>query len=248
MNKDIFVEISNYERFEDGISKAEDRGASEDVNVLVVGVPGTGKTEIIQRWATQNRAFYLRAKQNWKPHQFITELAKMACVDTGGSAQGLFDRLLTFIVQQNKALVIDEVNFCLDNNAAVMEKIRDFSDLSETLVIYSGDDRVIPKISRHPQLARRFSSVVKFELASLNDVRLLCTELAEVDIADDLVAEIHKQSAGRVNNVIDAIAVAERVGKRTGGRVSRNDCIGQSLMFDWTTRSRLEVAPGKKGA
>lgn len=66
-------------------------------------------------------------------------------------------------------------------------------------------------------------------------------------IADDLVAEMHHRSGGQVRNVIDAIAVAERVGRKTGGTVSLSDCVGMELMFDWQTRRGAVVKPLRKG-
>ncbi|SDI52144.1 AAA family ATPase [Propionivibrio dicarboxylicus] len=245
--KDVFVKTSNYVAFEAGVNKAMSRGAMEATNVLVYGPPGTGKTENIDHWAVQNDAIHLRANEGWTPRQFMRELATKAGIDSTGSSQALFERLLGYMVGTGTPLVIDEVNFCLADNAAVMEKIRDFSDRTETLVIYAGDERVIPKIGRHTQIASRFAAVVEFKMATLADVRQLCDELAEVRIADDLVAEMHHKSGGRVRSVIDAIAVAERVGRKTGGAVSLSDCVGMELMFDWQTRRSSVVKPLRKG-
>ncbi len=245
--KDLFVKTSNYVALEAGINKAMSRGALEATNVLVHGQPGTGKTENIDYWAIQNDAIHLRANQGWTPRQFMKSLADAAGVDATGSQQAVFERLLGFMVQTSKYLVVDEVNFCLDDNAAVMEKIRDFSDKSETLVIYAGDDRVIPKIGRHAQIAYRFAAVVEFKMATQPDVRKLCDELAEAPIADDLVGFIHKNSSGRVRSVINAIAVAERIGKKTGRPVTMADCEGQELMFDWQTRSGVMVKAARNG-
>lgn len=245
--KDHFVKTSNYVAFEAGINKAMSRGALEATNVLVYGPPGTGKTENIDYWSIQNDAIHLRANEGWTPRQFMRELATKAGIDSTGSAQALFERLLGFMVGTGTPLVIDEVNFCLADNAAVMEKIRDFSDRTETLVIYAGDERVIPKIGRHAQIASRFAAVVEFKMATLADVRQLCDELAEVQIADDLAGYLHHQSGGRVRNVIDGIAVAERVGRKTAGRVALADCEGMEMMFDWQTRRSAVVKPVREG-
>ncbi len=246
--KDLFVKTSNYVAFEAGINKALSRGALEATNVLVFGPPGTGKTENIDYWAVQNDAIHLRANEGWTPRQFMKELATKAGIDSTGSAHALFERLLSYMVGTGTPLVIDEVNFCLADNAAVMEKIRDFSDRTETLVVYAGDELVIPKIGRHAQIASRFAAVVEFKMATLADVRQLCDELAEVQIADDLVGYLHHQSGGRVRNVIDGIAVAERIGKKTSGRVALADCEGMEMMFDWQTRRSAVVKPMRKGA
>lgn len=246
--KDLFVKTSNYQALEAGINKALSRGALETTNVLVYGPPGTGKTENVHYWAIQNDAVHLRANQGWTPRQFMRSLAIATGIDATGSAQAVFERLLAYMVQTGRYLVIDEVNFCLDDNAAVMEKIRDFSDKSETLVVFAGDERVIPKIGRHSQIAYRFASVVEFKMATPPDVRKLCDELAEAPIADDLASFVHQRSGGRVRSVINAIAVAERIGKKTGRPVTLADCEGQELMFDWQTRSGVMVNATRRGA
>lgn len=239
--KDHFVRTSNYEAFEAGVNKAQSRGASESTNVLVYGPPGTGKTESLHHWAVQNDAVMLRANEGWTPRQFMVELAKKLSLDITGSSASLFERLLGYMVQQQVPLVVDEVNFCLADNGAVMEKIRDFSDRTETLVVYAGDERVIPKIGRHVQIASRFAAVVEFKMATLEDVRRLCSELAEVEIDGDLAQEIHTRSGGRARSVMDAISVAERVGKKNGGRVGLGDLAGMELLFDWQTRRSAVV-------
>lgn len=245
--KDLFVKTSNYVALEAGINKALSRGAMERTNLLVHGRPGTGKTESIDYWTIQNDAIHLRANQGWTPRQFLKALADAAKIDFDGSQQAVFERLLTFMVRTSKYLVIDEVNHCLDNSAAVMEKIRDFSDKTETLVIFVGDDRVIPKIGRHHQIASRFADVVEFKPATLADVRKLCDELSEAPIANDLASFMHQASRGEVRSVIDAIAVAERIGKKTGRPVTMADCEGQVLMFDWQTRSGVVAKTARNG-
>lgn len=48
-----FVQTQNYMKFTDGIHIVESRGASEAGMMLVYGLPGSGKSQVVSRWATE---------------------------------------------------------------------------------------------------------------------------------------------------------------------------------------------------
>jgi hypothetical protein len=69
--------------------------------------------------------------------------------------------------------------------------------------------------------------------------------MAEVEIAPDLAAEIHRQSAGRVREIINAIATVERTAKRNGSaKAQLADMAGQVLTHDWQARRPRVVRAG----
>jgi len=236
--KKELVKTSNYERFRTAISAVERRGAPEASMLLVAGEPGYSKSVIVNRWAIEAKAVYLRAKVNWTPGRFLSELAEDLRLDGGGRQKDVFARVISAIGRQQCPLVIDEVQHCLANGARTLEAVRDITDLTETIaVLVAGEDRVQMKIARYPQIASRIARVVEFTAATLSDVARSCHELAEIEIAPDLAAEIHRQSAGRMRYVIGAIAHVEQDAKRNSKkRVSLSDFAGKALVHDWQTR------------
>lgn len=236
--KKVFVKnITNYERFRTGISAVENRGASEASLMLVTGSAGLGKSQTVDQWAVQNGAFYLRAKVEWTPSYFMRELAETIKLDSRGRAKDVFGRIAGVLGGQQIPLVIDEVEHCLRNSAEVLEAIRDLSDLTEVMVILVGMDEVQAKIARHLQISSRIAKVVEFHPATLEDVAEFCKQLAEVTIAPDLVAEIHRQSGGRVREIMNAISTVEQTAKRNGNNAaSLQDMAGQVLTHDWQAR------------
>lgn len=245
--KKVFVKnISNYERFRTGISAVEMRGATEASLMLVTGPAGYGKSQTVDQWAVANSAFYLRAKVEWTPSYFMRELAETMKVDSRGRAKDVFGRIAGVLGSQQIPLVIDEVEHCLRDSAQVLEAIRDLSDLTEVMVILVGMDQVQAKIARHAQISSRIAKVVEFLPATPEDVTAFCIQLAEVTIAPDLIAEIHKQSGGRVREIMNAIATVEQTAKRNGtGTASLQDMAGQVLTHDWQARRPRMVASGK---
>ncbi len=235
--KKQFVKTSNYERFRTGISAVETRGAAEASMMLVTGEAGYGKSETVDQWAIQTGAAYLRAKEEWTPNWFLTELAENLKLDSRGRAKDVFGRIAGYIGGNQTPLVIDEVEHCLKDNARVLEAVRDLSDLTEVLVILVGMDQVQARIARHKQISSRIATVVEFQPATIEDVTLTCKQLAEVEIAPDLVTEIQRQSAGRMREIMNAIATCERTAQRNGlKQVGLGDMAGQTLTHDWQAR------------
>jgi DNA transposition AAA+ family ATPase len=246
--KKLFVKnISNYERFRTGMTAVETRGAAEASLMLVTGPAGFGKSQTVDYWAVQNNAAYLRAKVEWTPRYFMTELAETLKIDSRGRAKDIFGRIAGVLGGQQIPLVIDEVEHCLRNNAEVLEAVRDLSDLTEVTVILVGMDQVQAKIARHAQISSRIAKVVEFAPATPEDVTELCKQLAEVSIESDLVAEILRQSGGRVREIMNAIAIVEQTANRNGKKnASMKDMAGQALTHDWQAR-RPRVVSERRG-
>jgi DNA transposition AAA+ family ATPase len=242
--KNVFVKTSNYAAFRTGITAVEERGASEASLMLVTSQAGYGKSQTVDHWAIQTGAVYLRAKEGYTPTWFRTELAENLKLDPRGRAKDVFARIAGYIGANQIPLVIDEVEHCLDDGAAVVEAVRDLSDITEVIVILVGMDKVQTSISRFPQISSRIAKVVEFQPSTLDDVTMCCQQLAEVEIQTDLIHEILRQSAGRMREVINAIATCERTAKRNGmTSIGLNDMAGQVLTHDWQARRPRVIKP-----
>lgn len=241
--KKTFVKTSNYERFQEGLAAVEGRGASEASMLLVTGEAGFGKSETVDRWAAQVGAAHLRAKVEWTPHYFMTELAETLKVDARGRAKDVFARLVASLTASQTPIVVDEIEHALRKGAEVLEAIRDLSDMTEVTVVMVGMEQVQAKIARYAQIASRIAHVVVFGAATVEDVALACKQLSEVEVAADLAAEIHRQSKGRMREVMNAIALVEREARLNGlRRVALADMGNRPLTLDWQARRPRAVS------
>lgn len=246
--RDHFVRTENYSRFTAGIQAVEQRGAKEAGMMLVHGAPGFGKSCIVDRWATEVGAVFLRANVDWTPRYFLMELAKKLNVDEGGSAQQLFARLLERVVEAQTPIVVDEAEFTLHNGAKSLEKIRDISDRAEVTVVLIGMEKIQSSIARHKQIHGRIAQVVEFKPATLADVAHACEQLAEVRMTPALMAEVHRISGGRMREALNVIAAIERIAKLNGlGAVDVPDLEGAPLAFDWQSRTPKTVRAAATG-
>ncbi|MCC6195684.1 MAG: AAA family ATPase [Burkholderiales bacterium] len=232
--KKQFVQTGNYKRFRAGITAVEARGAAEASLMLVTSQAGYGKSATLEYWATQTHATFMRAKVQWTPRYFLTELADRLGVSSNGITKEVFSAVSLELAKHGTPLVIDEINHCLGRGAAVLEAIRDLSDLTEVIVVIAGHEDVQGKIARYPQIRSRVAQVVRFEPATPADIRLLADQLLDVKIADDLIVEIQRQSAGRTREIMNALAHCEQFAQRNGAKtLNAKDLAGNRLVFDW---------------
>lgn len=236
-----FVQTSNSERFRDAYKALQGRGAKESCFLLVTGEAGFGKTAAVRAWATQPdiNAVFMRAKVDWTPHYFESELANWLKVDQKGrgGAREFFGRLVARLLHDQVPIVIDEVEHALRDNAAVLEHVRDITDITYTPVVLVGMDQVQPRIDRHKQLSTRVADIVTFGAASDEDVAHACKSLCEVEVAADLVAEVARQARGRMREVLNAIALIEREAKRNKlARVALEHIGNRPLTLHWQDR------------
>lgn len=246
--KKLFAMTSNVERFLAAMKALEKRGASEASWVLLTGLPGLGKTELVEWWALSRDAVYLRAKSAWTPRAAMVELAERLGIAPAKKKAELFGQIIGVLGRTPTPLVVDEVEHCL-RDAEVLEVFRDCSDLTEVPVVIVGMDAVRTKIQHHEQISSRIHQTVDFLPATLDDVRLMAATLVEgvQTFADDLIAKIHAESEGRYRLIMDALAEIERHAKRNQLTHVRAADFPHKLTHDWRLRVTRKPKPGKDG-
>lgn len=248
--KKAFVQNSNYVRFVEAVKAVEQRGAREASFLLVTGRPGLGKSETVDRFAMDTDAIYLRAKETWTRRGLLVEMADCLKVPTVGNNQEVQARIIGNIAARQTPIVIDEADFTVRSSASILECVRDISDLTEVLVVLvgmeteQGHSPLESRIARYPQISSRVAQVVRFRPLSEQDVKLTALQLAEVRVGDDLVAELHRQSEGRMRLVINGLATIERLAKANGlDQVHAEHIKDVTLCHDW--QGRRARTPGR---
>ena len=239
-----FAKTSNVSRFLAGITILEERGAGEAGMLLVKSEPGYGKTRTTKWWTVQEGAAYVRATASMTPNWLLREIARELSLAPEASNERLMGQVVGFLSRNPRPLVVDEVEHTM-HDRIVLETVRDISDLTEIPVVLVGMEKAELKIKRYAQISSRIAHVVTFLPASIEDVKICCDTLCEVEVAEDLAAEIHRQTGGRVREILNALALVERHGKRNNGAaVKLADMAGQELTRDWqNNRPRLVGVP-----
>ncbi|MBF0372361.1 MAG: ATP-binding protein [Alphaproteobacteria bacterium] len=247
--KDRFVSTSNATRFLAALTAVQMRGAEEACLMVVDGVPGLGKSEVAQWWATQTASVYLRCKREWTPAWMMRELLAELRVQPQYSFERMYRQSLEALGARARqasrdgeafGLVVDEVDH-ISRKGELLETLRDLSDMLEIPVVLVGMGRVRHHLARYPQIASRVGQYVEFAPATLDDTRALVKGLCEVPVANDLVEYLHRVSDGLVREVKEGIAVIERHGRRNPGEVTLAALSGQTLLNDRRTGQPIVV-------
>jgi len=247
--RDRFVQTSNTARFAEALDALQDRGAAEACLMVIDGEPGYGKSRTIEWWAVQQGCVYLRAKKEWTPAWMMRELLGSLNVPPAHSFERMYAQALDTLGQRALqaqrddgvfAVVVDEVDHIV-RAGGLLESLRDLSDMLEIPFILVGMGKVRSALVKFPQVASRVSRYVAFEAASLADVTALVQGLCEVDVAPDLVRELHQLSGGYCREIMEGIANIERFGRRSGETVTVAAMEGEVLLHDRRTSAPIRV-------
>ncbi|MGA7673511.1 MAG: ATP-binding protein [Rhizomicrobium sp.] len=239
MRNGIFVEgLSNVERMLAGIRTLASRGAPEASWLLNEGDPGYGKSKSLQWYAMRERSIFVRAKADWTPNWMLRDIADALGVQPSRRTETLFNSVLAELMQRQCAIIVDEIDHAA-RSIRVLETLRDLTDASEVPLIAGGMKGALAMLRRYQQIRSRIADVVTFGPASEADVKAICKELTDVQIADDLVAEICKRTGGRLRDVMNAIARIEARMKNSRSPVTIESWGGKPLTNEDRVRPQL---------
>lgn len=252
-----FVQTQNYYAFANALKDLGNRGAEECQLVVADGEPGLGKTTILQKWASENACFYLRAKTEWSPAWFMGELLDEARVAQPHRHAARFKAALQALVEramlaeqtgQQFAVVIDEADH-ISGRQKVIETMRDLADMAEVPFILIGMGKIRDNLTRFPQIASRVSSYVRFNTADLGDVQRFMNELCEVPVAEDLAKFVLKCTGGYNREIKEAVRTIELFGRRNAPAdpskgLTLREMAGQHLINDRKTGQAIRVPGG----
>jgi DNA transposition AAA+ family ATPase len=198
---------------------------------LVHGETGFGKTTAIAWLVNQVRGVYVRALATWTPAAMLGAIMKElgAAPLHNGSAQ-MVDHIVQKLAQDNRSLFVDEADYILRNPKSV-ESLRDIHDISGCPVVLIGMKNIDKRIVHRPQLAGRISHWVNFAPADLDDAQTLTSTVSEIDVAEDLLAELHRQSGGSMRLMVVALARIEALAKANGWKKVDQNKWGDRQLF-----------------
>lgn len=205
-----FVQTENFKRLKEAEKLVSKRGAREAGLVIVKGVFGIGKSELTERWAADSGYVFVRAKETWTKRALLDELAEKMGLSKVGRNQEVQARIIGKVAVDMVPLIVDEADFLVRSTASLLEVLRDITDLTGTMCFLVGMEQFPMKVARYQHIASRVAKVVELETLSLADVKATVTAKADVVMDDDVVAEMHRQSRGRMRLVLNAIANVEQ--------------------------------------
>src|SRR5574344_636362 len=178
--KKQFIVTQNVKKFIDLTEKLKFAPANLPKMALVYGDYGLGKSQTILWWVTNNDAIYVRCNHKMSPRwllsEIVEELDEIPCYQSAH----LFKQIEDKLIGNPKILVIDEIDFLL-NNASAIEVVRDLHDKIGIPIVLVGMSLAEQKLKRFKHIYDRLLGVLKFESFNKNDVEKIVKELSEVE-------------------------------------------------------------------
>lgn len=232
-----FVITQNYRRLMEAQAAVERRGAREAGLVVVRGAFGVGKSELVERWSVDNGAIFVRCKETWTRRALLDELANKMGQDTRGRNSEVQARIIGRLAVTMVPIVLDEADFLIRSTAALLEVVRDISDMCGCAVYLVGMERFADNLARYGHIASRVNRVVELTPAVIDDVKAACERLSDVAIEPDLVERIHVESQGRMRLVLNALAMVEQYAQANGWKkVGAAQVAGKPLVVEFRGR------------
>lgn len=205
-----FVATENFKRLAEAQKIVAKRGAREAGLIIVQGVYGVGKSELTERWATDNNAVFVRCKQTWTTRALLDELADKMGLDKRGRNQEVQARIIGKLAVDMVPMMFDEADHLVRSTAMLLEVVRDITDITGTMCFLVGMEHFAYKVARYEHIASRVARVIEFKPLSLADIQCACTAICEVALAPEVTVEVHAQSKGRMRLALNAIANLEQ--------------------------------------
>lgn len=192
--------------------------SEEDEQMLcTIGVAGTGKTTGAKYLAKHFNCAFVTAR----PKLSIFKLTQLILADAldlpleapicNSTGVGL-DRIVRHLRVNEKALIVDEVDWL---SPTAIEVLRSIHDEAQVPVCLFGMPGAHGKLSKHQQLWSRIH-FLQFQPLDFPDTKLLADARCDVGIDRDLLSKIYEQSKGNVRLMKRMFAYVEQYAKAMG--------------------------------
>lgn len=210
MNKK-FIITKNVKKFIELTDTLKNATPNLPKMALVYGDFGLGKSQTILWWVTNNDAIYVRCNHKMSGRWLLSEIVEELDETPYYQSAQLFKQIEEKLKFKPKIIVIDEIDFLLNNSSAI-EVVRDLHDKIGIPIILVGMNLAEQKLKRHKHIYDRLLGVLKFETFDKNDVIKIVKELSEIDFTDEAL-EIITSKFNQFRQLVKFINKAENIAK-----------------------------------
>lgn len=206
---------ANYKAGLSALVAAMARDAGIPGIILVHGTAGFGKTCVMGNLAIKSSALFLTASPLWKPRWMLSDVIRELGGQAPYSTQSRYEFIVGDLRKNPRPVFIDEADV-IAKSELLVETLRAIHDQTAAPIVLIGMEQFKRHAAMRPQLNRRIIKEVEFKPSTFHDSRLMALELAEVQIADDLVEALHRKSRGSAGLFVKDLAAVEGFCRRRG--------------------------------
>ncbi len=209
--KKTFAITKNVERFLSGLALIEEPIKGRVGMGLVYGEPGTGKTDMAQKYAADHDAPYIRATDIMSRRGLLSAIVAELGEAPSFRSDDLFNQAVEQLIDHPRTLIVDEVDYLVRGGA--VEVLRDINDVTNAPVVLVGMHHVDKKLKRFRHLWDRFSAVVRFRTFDEVDLTKLAAQICEVKISEAGIKFILDRGYGKFRRTMVWFSRAERLAR-----------------------------------
>ena len=185
----------------DALERAIDRPAHLPGMVAFYGWSGLGKTIACSYLANKYRAFYVECKSTWTKKAFLLAILKEMGIVPEATIYQMVDQVAEQLVLSARPLIIDEMDHIVDKK--IVELVRDIYEASNAPILMVGEEQFPAKLRRWERFHNRILVWQQAQPADMADARQLARlYVPEVEIADDLMDEVMRQSRYAARRIV----------------------------------------------
>lgn len=180
------------------------------------GPSGFGKTYASIFAQNRTRAIRVEVGDYWTRKTLLKAILAEAGQVARGTIADMAEEVIRLLGDEpDKPLIIDEADRAVDRG--MVELIRDLHDKSTAPIILIGEERLPSKIEPHERVHNRVLDWVGAQPSDMEDARALAASLCPgLDLSDDLLSAIVKESDGRARRIVVNLVKAAETARNRG--------------------------------
>ena len=174
------------------------------------GFSGYGKSYAAIYTQNKTGAYYVEVGDSWTKKTLVQKILFEAGADTRGTIADMTDRVINTLGQDpDRPLIIDEADKLVDKG--IIEIVREIHEASQAPVLLIGEELLPGKLMNVERMHNRVLDWVPALPCDFEDARALADLFCDnIEITDELLKEIVRQSDGRARRIVVNLAkVAE---------------------------------------
>ena len=192
---------------------------------LVFGHPGLGKTMTCRHYHASSardgriRTVQVRALAIWTEASMLKDLLLGLGQQPRQYRKDIMWDQLCEALQSPAVFVLDEIDSIAESRRLIAV-LKDLHDVTGSAILMIGEERVESLLRRYQAFWNRLntSALVSATVHGVDDVVQVIRQRCEVDVDDDVCAEIHRTSGRSMRSVIDRIREMERFCRTNNSR------------------------------
>jgi DNA transposition AAA+ family ATPase len=220
------------------MERLRDRGPGRPGLGVFYGHSGFGKTYSAIYTQNKTKAARVEVGDSWSRKVLLEKICSELNVETKGTIAQLVDRVVETLVDDDRPLIIDEADKLCDKH--MIEMVRQIQEESGAPILLLGEEKLPAKLAEVERVHNRVLVWEPAQPCDLEDTRALASLLSPIEIGDDLLERIRRESQGRARRIVVNLDLVTEAARNLGAKIM--------TAGDFTGSFYTGAAPRPRGA